>query len=84
MLGDANPTHPEGLTRLPPLDAAQALLRESYRRRLALAYSAKGALAARTATLLKYTGVFACHRRRDLSRLDEGVDLLMSHWKGLS
>ena len=84
MLGDVNPTHPEGLTRLPPLDAAQALLRESYRRRLALAYSAKGALAARTATLLKYTGVFAFHRRRDLNRLDEGVELLMSHWKGLS
>ncbi|MGX1096936.1 hypothetical protein [Amorphus sp. MBR-141] len=84
MLADTNPAQPAGIVEFPPLVAAQALLRQAYRRRLALAYSAKGQLAARTAALLSHARVYHLRRPRDLARLDEMVDDLTAHWARLS
>lgn len=80
MLADANPVYPPGITALPAVAAAQALLRQSYRRRLALAYSACGQPAARTAALLSRAGVYRLHKPRDFAQLDDTVARLHAHW----
>ncbi|WP_156397247.1 MULTISPECIES: hypothetical protein [unclassified Sphingomonas] len=79
MLADANAAYPPGIVELAPLAAAQALLRQCYRRRVALAY-AGGALAARTARLLSHVKVYHLRRPRDLAQLDDTVDALIAHW----
>lgn len=84
MLADANAAYPPGIVRLAPVAAAQALLRQSYRRRLAMAYSGQGRPAARTAALLSRVGVYCLHRPRDFSRLDGTVARLRAHWDQLS
>lgn len=84
MLADANPAFPPGIAGLSSLAAAQALLRQAYRRRLALAYSSQGRLAARTAALLSHAGVYQLHRPRDFARLDDTVAQLRAHWAQLS
>lgn len=83
LLADSNAAHPPGIVELPPLPAAQALLRQSYRRRLALAYSATGGLAARTAKLLSHVKVYHLRRPRDFAQLDATVDALIAHWARL-
>jgi len=81
ILRDSSPASPPGITALQPLSAAQALLHETYRRRLALAYCDQGRLAARTTALLSHARVYQLRRPRDLTKLGEMVDMLKSHWK---
>lgn len=81
ILRDSNPASPPGLTELHSLAAAQALLHETYRRRLALAYCDQGKLAARTTALLSHARVYQLRRPRDLTKLGEMVEMLKSHWK---
>lgn len=80
MLGNSNAAAPPGITPIPSLAAAQALLHQTYRRRLALAYSSQGQLAMQAATLLSHVKVFHLRRPRDFSRLDESVTMLKAHW----
>lgn len=84
ILADSNSADPPGIARLGPLEAAQALLRQSYRRRMALAYADRGQPAARTAALLSRVGVYRLHRPRDFAQLDETVARLRAHWDGLA
>ena len=83
MLADSNPVDTPGITRLSSISAAQALLRQSYRRRVALAYSQQGQPAARTAALLSRIGVYNLHRPRDFAQLDDTVARLRAHWDQL-
>lgn len=80
MLSDSNAASPPGINRLPPLAAAQALLRNTYCRRLALAYSNQGQLAIQTAALLSSIPVFRLHRPRDFNCLAETMESLQTHW----
>lgn len=80
LLNDATPVRPPGIEKLAPVTAAQALLRHSYRRRLALAYSGQGRPAARTAALLSHVGIYRLIRPRDFSRIGETVARLQTHW----
>jgi hypothetical protein len=83
VLAESNPAYPPGIVRFSPIAAAQALLRQSYRRRLALAYCDQAQLATRTARLLSSVGVYQLHRPRDFSRLDDTVAQLLRHWDRL-
>lgn len=83
ILADSNAAFPPGITPISPLVAAQVLLNQTYRRRLALAYSSQGQLAMRTAGLLSHVPVFHLHRPRDFARLDETVNRLFTHWNSL-
>lgn len=80
LLGDASPARAPGVEDLSGATAAQALLRFSYRRRLALAYAGQGRLALRTAALLAHVKVHRLIRRRDLARIEETVAALRTHW----
>jgi len=80
VLADANSAYPPGITRLSPLDGAHVLLRQSYRRRLALAYARQGRPPARMAALLSHAPVYRLHRPRDFAKLDDTVARLMAHW----
>ncbi|MFD1626873.1 hypothetical protein [Azospirillum griseum] len=80
LLGDASPARPPGIEELSGANAAQALLRFSYRRRLALAYAGQGRLALRTAALLAHVKVHRLIRQRDLARIEETVAALQVHW----
>ena len=84
ILGNSHSSAPPGITRMPPLMAAQALLHETYRRRLALAYSSQGNLAMAVATLLSRVPVYHFRRPRDFALLDESVAMLHAHWAGHS
>lgn len=83
MLTDSNPAQEPAIVRLPPLNAAQALLRQSYRRQIALAYAEGCGLADRIGALAAGTGVYHLSRPRDMSRLDETIDKLKDHWRSL-
>lgn len=83
MLGNSNAGSPPGITRLPPLAAAQALLRETYRRRLALAYSSQSGLAMGVATLLSRVPVFHLRRPRDFDCLGASIAMIHAHWAEL-
>lgn len=80
ILGNANASSPAGITRMAPLMAAQALLHETYRRRLALAYSSQGSLATVVATLLSHIPVYHFRRPRDFDVLDESVAMVHAFW----
>lgn len=80
LLGDATPARPPGVEELSGANAAQALLRFSYRRRLALAYAGQGRLALRTTALLAHVKVYRLIRRRDLAKIEETVAALQTHW----
>ncbi|MBU1325921.1 MAG: hypothetical protein KJ676_11820 [Alphaproteobacteria bacterium] len=82
MLTYANEERAPAIERLPPLNAAQALLRQSYRRQVALAYADRSGLAARIAALVSTTGVYHLSRPRDLDRLDATIQALARHWDG--
>ncbi|MBU0724719.1 MAG: hypothetical protein KJ904_01610 [Alphaproteobacteria bacterium] len=84
LLADSNPVDLPGIVRLAPLEAAQALLRQSYRRRIALAYAHQGQPAARTAALLSRVGVYRLSRPREFAQLDETVARLRTHWDQLA
>jgi len=83
ILADSNAASPPGITALPHLFAAQALLRQTYRRQLALAYCSEGQLVTRTAALLSHVRVFYLHRPRDFAFLDDTLARLRTHWVGL-
>jgi len=83
MLASSHAAAPPGITPFPPLVAAQALLHQTYRRRLALAYSSQGKLAMRAAMLLSHVRVFHLRRPLDFSRLGESVAMLKAHWASL-
>ncbi|NGM24193.1 hypothetical protein G3576_29660 [Roseomonas stagni] len=82
-LMEASPATPPGITPLAPVAAAQALLRLSYRRRLALAYGGSGGLAPRIASLLHHAGVCVLHQDRDFAALDGTIAMLFRHWDTL-
>jgi hypothetical protein len=69
--------------RLSPLNGAQALLEESYRRRLALAMARGSRQVAVTAAILRHTPIFQWTRPRGLDRLEDTVAELQAHWRGL-
>lgn len=83
ILADSNLADPPGIVRLAPLEAAQALLGQSYRRRMALAYADRGQPAARTAALLSRVGVYRIYRPRDFAQIDETIARLRAHWDEL-
>lgn len=80
MLTYANEDQQPTIHRLPPLNAAQALLRQSYRRQIALAYADRSGLSARIGALVSTIGVYHLSRPRDLDRLDETIETLTRHW----
>jgi hypothetical protein len=83
MLGNSHAAAPAGITPFPVLGAAQALLHQTYRRRLALAYSSQGQIARRIAALLTHVPVFQLRRPLDFDRLDESLAMLEAHWAEL-
>ncbi|MBP7064093.1 hypothetical protein [Ferrovibrio sp.] len=83
ILADANTAFPSAITLLSPLTAAQALLHQTYRRQLALAYCNQGNLVARTAALLSEIPVFLFHRPHDFVHLNETLARLRAHWDEL-
>jgi len=83
ILAESNAASPPGITALPHLLAAQALLHQTYRRRLALAYCSEGQQVTRTAALLSHARVFNLHRPRDFAALDDTLARLRAHWDGL-
>lgn len=69
---------------LAPLAAAQALLNQSYRRRLALmAARHDSRSAALRSAVLRHVPVFRLSRPRDLDRLEETATAVLTHWSGL-
>ena len=83
MLASSNAASPPGIGALPSLAAAQALLHQTYRRQVALAYSNQWQLAKRAAMLLSHVPVFHLRRPLDFSRLDQSVAMLETHWAEL-
>lgn len=79
-LMDANPMLPAGLTRYPPLDAAQVMLRQAYRPRLAATLLEGGLRAVALTGIAARVPVHRLVRDRDLDRLDDTVRLLMDGW----
>lgn len=70
--------------RLPPLAAAQALLDQSYRRRLALVTAQHDSRsAALRNAVLRHVPVFRLSRPRDLDRLDEVARAVLAHGSDL-
>lgn len=70
--------------RLPPLAAAQALLNQSYRRRLALLTARIDSRSAELRTaVLRHVPLFRLSRPRDLDRLDEVASAVLAHGSGL-
>lgn len=84
MLTGSDEGEDPAITRLTKLNAAQALLRQSYRRQIALAYASQGGLAARIGALATGTGAFHLSRPRDLRRLEDTCDALIKHWQSLN
>lgn len=84
MLTASNADQDPTITRMTPLNAAQALLRQSYRRQIALAYAHESRLPGRIGTLVARTGVYHLSRARDFGRLDDTTEALMQHWQSLS
>lgn len=80
ILSNSNASSPPGIARMPSLMAAQALLHETYRRRLALAYSSQSCLATAVATLLSRVPVYHFRRPRDFDLLSESVAMVHAHW----
>lgn len=85
LLRDERPPLTSGFERLTPLDAAQALLNESYRPRLllAMAQARAGNHVALTAAVLRHTPVFHLTRPRDLDQLAATAERFMAHWPTL-
>jgi hypothetical protein len=84
VLRDAQPPLVPGLERLPAVSAAQALLLDTYRPRLALAHAADGRAMATTAAVLRRTPVFRLARSIGLDRLDQTAAELRAHWAELA
>jgi hypothetical protein len=82
ILGDQTLPDEAGIEQLSPLNAAQALLDQSYRRRLAMARRNREVAA--TAAILRHVPVFHLTRRRGLDRLADTVNDLQAHWRELS
>jgi hypothetical protein len=88
MLSDEAPAGEAGIVQLRTLDAAQCLLNESYRPRLALDIGQFGRHITRhvavTAAILAHAPVFQLRRVRSLNGLPGTVAELISHWRGLA
>lgn len=83
MLAESNAAIDPHIGRMSLVSAAQSLLRQSYRRRIALAYSSEGQLARRTSAILSRSGVYLLTRPRDFALLDKTVEQLRIHWDQL-
>jgi hypothetical protein len=84
VLLDHKPPHSAGIERQSPLVAAQILLNQSYRRRLALALAHRAAgLPAVTAAVVAQVPVFRLTRPRALDLLADTAAGLLDHWRGL-
>lgn len=66
--------------RLSPLAAAQMLLEDTYRRRLALAYAGKGRMMALTAAVVRQVPVYMLPQNHEFSYLAETVAALRASW----
>jgi hypothetical protein len=83
MLADSNSATPPGITELPLVTAAQSLLQQSYRRRLALAYSNEGRLVSQSSAIIARTKVYRLNRPRDFSKLKHTAEQLINQWDQL-
>lgn len=80
FLEDGLPGAPLQLTPLGLIDAAQSLLNDSYRPRMALLMTGGAERMALTTAILRHVPAFALSRPRDLQRLDATVGALQQHW----
>ena len=71
------------LERLSPLESAQALHRQSYRRRVSLAMALRGSQVTVTAALVSRVPVFTLTRPVGLDHLAQTVAELQAHWQDL-
>jgi hypothetical protein len=87
ILNDEGPAGEASIVQLRALDAAQCLLNESYRPRLALGIGQSGSHVTRhvtvTAAILAHAPVFQLSRLRALNRLPGTAAELLAHWRGL-
>jgi len=84
VLRDEKPHQPAGIERQTTLQAAQILLDQSYRRRLALVmFRQDGRLSAINEAVLRRVPVFQLTRPRDLDRLEETAVGVFKHWHSL-
>lgn len=83
MLAGSHAAAPPGISQLPNLEAAQALLHNSYRRRIALAYAHQGQIAAQAFRLLSCAGIFLLRRAVNFDDLDDTVAMIKAHWASL-
>ena len=76
-----NEVQSPSLSRLNTVDACQEMLRQSYRRNIALSLIGGQQFAQWTAQLVGRIGVWRLSRPNDLGRLGESVALLEAHWE---
>jgi hypothetical protein len=84
MLAETNSALPVGISRQATINAAQLLLRQSYRRRLAFAIADKGQFAKQTTAILASVNIYQLVRPRELTSLDGTVAELIAQWDQLS
>ena len=75
--GDAGTT--PRITQLSPVTAAQALLRFTYRRRLALVHARSGQMAVRTAALVSRCGTHMLERPKVFAALADSAACVLDH-----
>lgn len=83
LLREARPPHVAGIEPVVGADAAQELLNDSYRRRLALILARPGGVVAATAATLRHVPVFRLTRPRDAGLIGETAEALRAHWRSL-
>ena len=82
MLTEASPVRPAAITRLGPVDAAQALMQHTYRRRLAQATLGEASYARQIGALVRRVPVYLLSRPRGLDLLGITLEMLDTHWRG--
>jgi hypothetical protein len=80
VLVETIPMRPAGITRLGPVDTAQALMLYTYRHRLAQAVLGQARYARQLADLVRRVPVYLLVRPRGLDRLGETLEMLKDHW----
>lgn len=84
VLHDAGRGNATSIDQLPPLAAAQALLNQSYRRRLALMTARHDSRSADLrSAVLRHVPVFRLSRPRDLDRLHDVAQAVLAHGSSL-
>jgi hypothetical protein len=81
MLESPQPGKAFQVERIPPLEAAQALLTKSYRRNLTLAFAGDGHHVGMTAAILRCAGVFRMHTPLGLETVPDTAARALSHWR---